>query len=131
MWVSIITGGPGRGKTYVLKTLVEWLKFIGADIALAAPTGKAANRMKDATGMEASTIHRLLQWQGRGQTFLYNEDNPLDIDWLIVDEFSMVDIFLFNSLLKALPLTTQILLVGDNYPVSAQEWCCETCCIPN
>ncbi|MBD2681528.1 ATP-dependent RecD-like DNA helicase [Nostoc paludosum FACHB-159] len=112
--ISILTGGPGRGKTYVLQALVQWLTFRGANIALAAPTGKAANRMKEATGMEASTIHRLLQWQGLGQNFYYNEDNPLTIDWLIVDEFSMVDIFLFNSLLKALPTKTQILLVGDS-----------------
>lgn len=112
--ISIITGGPGRGKTYVLKTLVQWLTSRGVNVALAAPTGKAANRMKEATGMSASTIHRLLQWQGLGQNFYYNEDNPLTIDWLIVDEFSMVDIFLFNSLLKALPETTQILLVGDS-----------------
>lgn len=82
-------------------------------IALAAPTGKAANRMKDATGIEATTIHRLLQWQGNNAVFLYNEDNPLNLDCLIVDEFSMVDIFLFNSLLKALPKKTRIVLVGD------------------
>ncbi|WP_100903566.1 ATP-dependent RecD-like DNA helicase [Nostoc flagelliforme] len=112
--ISIITGGPGRGKTHILKTLVEWLTSIRATIALTAPTGKAANRMKDATGMEASTIHRLLQWQGVGQAFLYNEENLLALDWLIVDEFSMVDIFLFNSLLKAMPAKTQILLVGDS-----------------
>ncbi|WP_199332950.1 ATP-dependent RecD-like DNA helicase [Nostoc sp. FACHB-190] len=112
--ISIITGGPGRGKTYVLKTLVQWLVSTRANIALAAPTGKAANRMKESTGMSASTIHRLLQWQGIGQSFHYNEHNLLPIDWLIVDEFSMVDIFLFNSLLKALPATTQILLVGDS-----------------
>jgi exodeoxyribonuclease V alpha subunit len=101
--ISIITGGPGRGKTYVLKTLVEWFMHTDKAIALAAPTGKAANRMKDATGIEATTIHRLLQWQGHNAVFLYNEDNPLNLDCLIVDEFSMVDIFLFNSLLKALP----------------------------
>ncbi len=111
--VSIITGGPGRGKTFVLKTLVEYLNSTGAKIALAAPTGKAANRMQNAIAMEAGTIHRLLQWQGQGQSFVYNEDNWLDIDWLVVDEFSMVDVFLFNSLLKALPPTAKILLVGD------------------
>lgn len=112
--ISIITGGPGRGKTHVLKALVDWLTSIGATIALAAPTGKAANRMKDATKTEASTIHRLLQWRGTANAFFYNEQNPLDIDWVIVDEFSMVDIFLFNSLLKALRPNTQILLVGDS-----------------
>jgi len=111
--ISIITGGPGRGKTYVLKTLVEWLMHTDKAIALAAPTGKAANRMKDATGIEATTIHRLLQWQGHQQVFLYNEDNLLNLDCLIIDEFSMVDIFLFNSLLKALPKKTRIVLVGD------------------
>ena len=111
--ISIITGGPGRGKTYVLKTIIEWFMHTDKAIALAAPTGKAANRMKDATGIEATTIHRLLQWQGHQQIFLYNEDNPLNLDFLIVDEFSMVDIFLFNSLLKALSKKTRILLVGD------------------
>ncbi|MBD2565428.1 MULTISPECIES: SF1B family DNA helicase RecD2 [Nostoc] len=111
--ISIITGGPGRGKTYVLKTLVEWFIHTDKAIALAAPTGKAANRMKDATGIEATTIHRLLQWQGNNAVFLHNEDNPLNLDCLIVDEFSMVDIFLFNSLLKALPKKTRIVLVGD------------------
>ena len=69
--------------------------------------------MKDATGIGATTIHRLLQWQGNNAVFLHNEDNPLNLDCLIVDEFSMVDIFLFNSLLKALPKKTRIVLVGD------------------
>lgn len=110
---SILTGGPGRGKTHILKVLVEWILSIGQKVALAAPTGKAANRMQTACRHKAFTIHRLLQWQGLGRSFRYNERNPLDIDWLIVDEFSMVDIFLFNSLLKALPDKTKILLVGD------------------
>ncbi|MUG91878.1 ATP-dependent RecD-like DNA helicase [Scytonema sp. UIC 10036] len=112
--ISILTGGPGRGKTHVLKTLVDWLLFKKASFALVAPTGKAANRMQTATDTDAQTIHRLLQWRGKEQSFLYNEQNPLNLDWLIVDEFSMVDLFLFNSLLKALPLTTKILLVGDS-----------------
>ncbi len=111
--ISILTGGPGRGKTYVLKALVRWLRFNRCDFALAAPTGKAANRMANVTGVEAQTIHRLLQWRGGGRGFVYDLNNPLDIDWLIVDEFSMVDIFLFNSLLKALPSHASILLVGD------------------
>jgi exodeoxyribonuclease V alpha subunit len=111
--LSILTGGPGRGKTHILKYLVQWLCVKGVNLALAAPTGKAAARMKNATGYEAQTIHRLLQWQGHGQSFRYNQNNPLPIDWLIVDEFSMVDLFLFNSLLKALKPTTRILLVGD------------------
>ncbi|MDJ0717814.1 MAG: ATP-dependent RecD-like DNA helicase [Prochloraceae cyanobacterium] len=111
--ISILTGGPGRGKTHVLKTLVEWLKKNRHKIALAAPTGKAAHRMADMTRFEATTIHRLLQWEGVGRSFFYNQNNPLEIDWLIVDEFSMVDIFLFNSLLKALPSHASVLLVGD------------------
>jgi exodeoxyribonuclease V alpha subunit len=111
--LSILTGGPGRGKTHILKYLVQWLCEKRVELALAAPTGKAAARMKEATGYKAQTIHRLLQWQGHGQSFRYNQNNPLPIDWLIVDEFSMVDLFLFHSLLKALKPTTRILLVGD------------------
>src|SRR5919202_226066 len=112
--LSILTGGPGRGKTHILKYLVQCLCAKRVNLALAAPTGKAAARMKEATGYEAQTIHRLLQWQGHGQSFRYNQNNPLPIDWLIVDEFSMVDLFLFHSLLKALKPTTRILLVGDS-----------------
>ena len=111
--ISILTGGPGRGKTYVLKTLVQWLYRQDLIIALAAPTGKAANRMQNMTGYEAQTIHRLLQWQGTGKGFLYNQQNPLPVECLIIDEFSMVDIFLFNSLLKAIPPHAKVLVVGD------------------
>ncbi|MDJ0719134.1 MAG: AAA family ATPase [Prochloraceae cyanobacterium] len=111
--ISILTGGPGRGKTYVLRTWVKWLQHKGYKIALAAPTGKAANRMKDSTGVQAMTIHRLLKWQGASHCFEHNQQNPLLHDWIIIDEFSMVDIFLFNSLLKALKTHCKILLVGD------------------
>lgn len=111
--ISILTGGPGRGKTYILKTFVKWLKRNQAKIALAAPTGKAAHRLSEVTQLKAMTIHRLLQWSGVDRRFFYDLNNPLDLDWLIVDEFSMVDIFLFNSLLKALPQHASILLVGD------------------
>ena len=112
--ISIITGGAGRGKTHILKYLINWLRERRFKVALAAPTGKAATRMKNATGLNAQTIHRLLQWRGYGQKFEFNQDNPLPIDWLIIDEFSMVDIFLFNSLLKALEPHTRIVLVGDH-----------------
>jgi exodeoxyribonuclease V alpha subunit len=111
--LSLITGGPGRGKTYLLKVLTEWLAHQGVKFALVAPTGKAANRMEKSTGCQASTIHRLLQWQGEKGGFKYHQGNRLSLDWLVVDEFSMVDIFLFNSLLKACPDQVQVLLVGD------------------
>jgi exodeoxyribonuclease V alpha subunit len=110
---SLLTGGPGRGKTHILKYLVEWLSLRGVRFALAAPTGKAAAKMSQVANHEAFTIHRLLQWQGTEQAFTHNANNPVQIDWLIVDEFSMVDLFLFNSLLKALLPTTRVLLVGD------------------
>jgi exodeoxyribonuclease V alpha subunit len=74
--LSILTGGPGRGKTHILKYLVQWLCEKRVELALAAPTGKAAARMKEATGYKAQTIHRLLQWQGHGQSFRYNQNNP-------------------------------------------------------
>ena len=111
--ISILTGGPGRGKTYLLRTLVEWLKVNRYKVALAAPTGKAAHRLSNMSKLKAMTIHRLLQWSGVDRRFFYDLNNQLDIDWLIVDEFSMVDIFLFNSLLKAIPTHASILLVGD------------------
>ncbi|NET09227.1 MAG: AAA family ATPase [Symploca sp. SIO2B6] len=112
--LSILYGGPGRGKTHVLKTLCQWLTHQNLRVALIAPTGKAANRMESVIGKKAATIHRLLQWQGRKEGFLYNEKNPIpEVDYLICDEFSMVDIFLFYSLLKAMPTGAKMLLVGD------------------
>lgn len=117
--VSIITGGPGTGKTTTIKTLIGYFEAEGMDIALAAPTGRAAKRMTEATGYEAKTIHRLLELSGgleddrNNAGFERNEDNPLEIDVVIVDEMSMVDIFLFRALLKAIPAGARLVMVGD------------------
>ena len=117
--VSIITGGPGTGKTTTIKTLIGYFETEGMDIALAAPTGRAAKRMTEATGYEAKTIHRLLELNGtidedgKDAGFERNEDNPLEVDAVIVDEMSMVDIFLFRALLKAIPPGARLVMVGD------------------
>ncbi len=116
--VLIITGGPGTGKTTTINTIIRLLEQEGCEIILAAPTGRAAKRMTEATGMEAQTIHRLLeisflQEDSRKQTFEKNEDNPIDADVIIIDETSMVDILLMNSLLKAITPSTRLILVGD------------------
>ena len=119
--VSIITGGPGTGKTTTIKTLIEYFMSEGMDLALAAPTGRAAKRMTEATGYEAKTLHRLLELNGALEDdrdsagFNRNEDNPLDVDVVIVDEMSMVDIFLFRALLKAIPPGARLVMVGDAY----------------
>ncbi len=112
--MSIITGGPGTGKTTIIKCI---LQLLGpkAEIALAAPTGRAAKRMSEACEHEASTIHRLLEFAGEEEGhFQRDEDNPLDIDTLIIDEMSMVDIFLMNALLKAIRPGTRLIMVGDD-----------------
>lgn len=119
--VSIITGGPGTGKTTTIKTLIGYFEQEGMDIALAAPTGRAAKRMTEATGYEAKTIHRLLELSGAIEEdrndagFSRNEDNPLEADAIIVDEMSMVDIFLFRALLKAIPIGARLIMVGDDH----------------
>ncbi len=108
---SVLTGGPGVGKTTTTLVLVKLLESLHARVLLAAPTGRAAQRMTDVIGQESKTIHRLLEWQlGR---FKKNEENPLDADFLIVDECSMLDISLTASLLKAVPERAQVLLIGD------------------
>lgn len=117
--VSIITGGPGTGKTTTIRTLIEYFDEEGQDIALAAPTGRAAKRMTEATGYEAKTLHRLLEVGGgiddnrNDAGFERNQDNPLEYDVIIVDEMSMVDIFLFRALLKAMPAGARLIMVGD------------------
>lgn len=114
----VITGGPGTGKTTTINTIIRYFEGEGMEIRLAAPTGRAAKRMTEATGCEAQTIHRMLELSGapeddRSASFLRNEENPIDADVIIIDEMSMVDIFLMNSLLKAVTPRTRLILVGD------------------
>ena len=112
----ILTGGPGTGKTTTINTMIEYFQKEGLDIRLAAPTGRAAKRMSEMTGKEAKTIHRLLELSGDAQGeggFGRDEDNPLETDVIIIDEMSMVDISLMNSLLKAIVPGTRLVLVGD------------------
>ena len=111
--VLIITGGPGVGKTFVTRTIVALWKAMGKSIALASPTGRAAQRLSEMTGKEAKTIHRLLEFDPRSMSFQRNSLNPIPATAIVVDEASMIDLFLGNSLLKAVALNAQLLLVGD------------------
>lgn len=117
--VFILSGGPGTGKTTTINVIIRYFLSEGMDISLAAPTGRAAKRMTEATGYEARTIHRLLELsgtsslEGKAARFERNEENPLEADVIIVDEMSMVDIFLFQSLLKAVPVGARLIMVGD------------------
>ncbi|MGI6712246.1 MAG: ATP-dependent RecD-like DNA helicase [Bacillota bacterium] len=108
----ILTGGPGTGKTTTTLGIIHVFQLAGANILLAAPTGRAAKRMSEATGMEAKTIHRLLEYKPSGG-YQRNEENPLECDVLIIDETSMVDIILMYNLLKAVSNETIVILVGD------------------
>ncbi len=109
----IITGGPGTGKTTIIRFIVEALAAAGMDCALAAPTGRAAKRMSEATGQDAATLHRLLEYVP-GEGFQRNRDNPLLYEMVIVDELSMVDLPLMYALLQSLPDGTRLVLVGDS-----------------
>ncbi|NLZ53363.1 MAG: Flp pilus assembly complex ATPase component TadA, partial [Thermoanaerobacteraceae bacterium] len=114
--VLIITGGPGTGKTTTIQSLLEFFKEQDLKVALAAPTGRAAKRMVEATGMEARTIHRLLEYNAYeegGMAFGKDHNNPLDEDVIIIDEVSMVDIILMHHLLSAVRLGARLILVGD------------------
>ncbi len=113
---TVITGGPGTGKTTIINAIIKIMEMQGKEIALAAPTGRAAKRMSEVTGEEAKTIHRLLEnmpGQGGQVCFGKNEQNKLDCDVLIVDEMSMVDILLMHHLLLALPQKARLIMVGD------------------
>lgn len=115
--ILVLTGGPGTGKTTTLNAIIKILKDCGKKVFLAAPTGRAAQRMSAVTGCEAKTIHRLLEvnfTKEEDLAFKHNEKNLLDCDALIVDEVSMVDVFLFESLIRALPLGCRLILVGDS-----------------
>lgn len=110
--VMVLTGGPGTGKTTTTQGIIAALKHLGLRILLAAPTGRAAKRMSEATGMEAKTIHRLLEFNPK-DGYKRNDENPLEGDALIVDECSMIDIILMNNLMKAIPASMRLVLVGD------------------
>ncbi len=110
--VSILTGGPGTGKTTTLRALLDLLDRHGRTYVLASPTGRAAKRLTETTDREAKTIHRLLEIKP-GQGFQRNEENPLEVDMVIIDEASMLDLSLANSLFKAIPHDSHVLLVGD------------------
>lgn len=113
----ILTGGPGTGKTTTLNAIIRILMEKGEAVALAAPTGRAAKRMSELTGVEAKTIHRLLQvdWdENDNPVFQRNERNPLECDALVIDELSMVDSYVFESVLRALPIGCRLILVGDS-----------------
>ena len=112
--VSILTGGPGTGKSTITGSIIKLLKAKGKSVLLAAPTGRAAKRLSEATGLEAKTIHRLLEFKPtEGFRFLRDQDNPLDADLIIVDEASMMDILLVNHLLKAVEAGSHLLFIGD------------------
>jgi exodeoxyribonuclease V alpha subunit len=111
--VLVITGGPGTGKTTLVNCLIRILEAKRHHIVLASPTGRAAKRLSEVTSREAKTIHRLLEYSPSEGNFKRNEDNPLDADVVVIDEASMVDILLMNHLLKAIPLTATLVLVGD------------------
>ncbi len=115
--VLILTGGPGTGKTTTLNAIIRILKQAGERVLLAAPTGRAAKRMSELTGEESKTIHRMLQvdWDERDQPFFNrNERNPLECECLVIDEMSMVDAYVFESVLRALPIGCRLILVGDS-----------------
>lgn len=111
--ITVITGGPGTGKTTIVRVIVRACEALGRDVALAAPTGRAAKRMAELAGADASTIHRLLQYDPFKGKFTRNEEEPLEIDTLVIDESSMIDVPLARDLLRAIPDEAQVIFIGD------------------
>jgi len=111
--IAVITGGPGTGKTTLARVLVRSCQALGRRVALAAPTGRAAKRMGELAGEDASTIHRLLAYDPAAGHFTYHQDRPLPVDTLIIDESSMIDLLLARDLLRALSESAQLILIGD------------------
>jgi exodeoxyribonuclease V alpha subunit len=111
--VVVITGGPGTGKTTLVQAIIEAVAREGVEIALAAPTGRAAKRLSEAAGRPAQTLHRLLRWSPAHRRFLHNENAPLDVGLVVVDETSMLDAPLAHALLRAVPADSSLILVGD------------------
>src|SRR3989441_11915270 len=111
--VTVITGGPGVGKTTIVTSILQILQAKKMDVLLCAPTGRAAKRLTETTGLEAKTIHRLLEFDPTSMGFVHGHTNPLRADLVVVDEVSMVDIVLMSHLLRAIPDQAAVLLVGD------------------
>jgi exodeoxyribonuclease V alpha subunit len=121
----VITGGPGTGKTTIINAILKIFSPLGIDIQLAAPTGRAAKRMSEATGHEAKTLHRLLEYSMAKGGFQKDQEHPLPCDLLVVDEASMIDTILMHHLLKAVPVQATFIMVGDIHqlPPWGREMC--------
>ncbi len=111
--IAVITGGPGVGKTTIIKSILQLVRQRGASVALCAPTGRAAKRLSESTGLEAKTLHRLLEYEPGSHQFRRETSNPIEADLIVVDEASMIDIILMYHLVKAIPEKSALLLVGD------------------
>ena len=111
--VTVVTGGPGTGKSYFCHALAEIATHAHIPLLAGAPTGRAAQRLTEVSGLPAATLHRLLAYQPKEGTFLHTEDSPLATSMLVIDETSMVDLFVFDAVLRALPLTARLVLIGD------------------